>query len=40
MGIFQSGAVDENRLGLLMTGGEARLAEQAIDLSAPALEGE
>jgi simple sugar transport system ATP-binding protein len=40
MGIFKAGAVDEDRLGLLMTGGEARSAEQAIDLSAPALEGE
>jgi simple sugar transport system ATP-binding protein len=38
MGMFESGAVDENRLGLLMTGGEAQLAKQAIDLHAPALE--
>jgi simple sugar transport system ATP-binding protein len=39
MGTFEAGAVDENRLGLLMTGGEAKLEEQAIDLHAPALEG-
>jgi simple sugar transport system ATP-binding protein len=38
MGVFTAGSVDENRLGLLMTGGEAKLAEHAIDLSAPALE--
>jgi general nucleoside transport system ATP-binding protein len=38
MGIFNAGAVDENRLGLLMTGGEERAEELAIDLHAPALE--
>lgn len=38
MGVFEAGAVDEGRLGLLMTGGEAETAKQAIDLDAPALE--
>jgi simple sugar transport system ATP-binding protein len=38
MGTFEAGAVDENRLGLLMTGGEEQAAKQAIDLQAPALE--
>lgn len=38
MGVFSAGAVDEDRLGLLMTGGEQRLGEMAIDLHAPALE--
>ncbi len=38
MGIFDAGTVDENRLGLLMTGGEEKREEQAIDLHAPALE--
>ena len=33
MGEFVAGSVDEERLGLLMTGGEAKLAEQAIDLA-------
>ncbi|SRR5579884_537821 len=38
MGVFRAGSVDEGRLGLLMTGGEARAEEIAIDLTAPALE--
>lgn len=38
MATFEAGAVDEERLGLLMTGGEEKTAEQAIDLQAPALE--
>jgi len=38
MGIFDAGTVDENRLGLLMTGGDEKTHEQAIDLNAPALE--
>ena len=33
-----AGSVDENRLGLMMTGGEAQTHEQAIDLAAPALD--
>lgn len=40
MGIFNAGEVDENQLGLLMTGGEEKTKEQAIDLAAPALESE
>lgn len=39
MGIFTAGSVDENRLGLMMTGGEAQTEALAIDLNAPALEG-
>jgi simple sugar transport system ATP-binding protein len=39
MGTFEAGAVDEDRLGLLMTGGEAQAEKQAIDLQAPALGG-
>jgi simple sugar transport system ATP-binding protein len=38
MATFAAGAVDEDRLGLLMTGGEEKTAEHAIDLEAPALE--
>jgi ABC-type uncharacterized transport system ATPase subunit len=38
MGIFAAGTVDEERLGLLMTGGERKTAEQAIDLSALGLD--
>jgi ABC-type uncharacterized transport system ATPase subunit len=38
MGIFIAGSVDENRLGLMMTGGEAHTEALAIDLHAPALE--
>lgn len=37
MGIFAAGAVDEEQVGLLMTGGSAHTAEQGIDLTAPAL---
>jgi general nucleoside transport system ATP-binding protein len=37
MGIFDSGESNEEQIGLLMTGGEERLAEQSIDLEAPAL---
>lgn len=37
MGVFQAGAVDEEQVGLLMTGGLAHTAEQSIDLTAPAL---
>jgi simple sugar transport system ATP-binding protein len=40
MGIFKAGAVDENELGLLMTGGAEKTEEQSIDLAAPALEAE
>jgi len=35
MGIFAAGSVDENRLGLLMTGGEQ--PSEAIDLTSPGL---
>jgi simple sugar transport system ATP-binding protein len=38
MGIFNTGDVDEGQLGLLMTGGEEKAKELAIDLNAPALE--
>jgi general nucleoside transport system ATP-binding protein len=37
MGVFGAGAVDEEQVGLLMTGGSAHTAEQSIDLTAPAL---
>jgi simple sugar transport system ATP-binding protein len=37
MGVFAAGAVDEEQVGLLMTGGSAHAAEQSIDLTAPAL---
>lgn len=37
MGVFQAGAVNEDEVGLLMTGGSSHAAEQSIDLSAPAL---
>jgi simple sugar transport system ATP-binding protein len=41
MATFQAGEASEEEIGLLMTGGEHKLAEQAIDLAAPALaEGE
>ncbi len=37
MGIFDAGESNEEQIGLLMTGGEERAAEQSIDLEAPAL---
>jgi ABC-type uncharacterized transport system ATPase subunit len=37
MGDFEAGAVNEEEVGLLMTGGSRHTAEQSIDLSAPAL---
>ena len=40
MAIYNAGEVDENQLGLLMTGGEEKAKEQAIDLHAPALDAE
>jgi len=39
MGVFHAGVVDEEEVGLLMTGGSTHTAEQGIDLSAPALTG-
>jgi len=37
MAIFKAGEADEDRIGLLMTGGAAQTEEQSIDLEAPAL---
>ena len=37
MGVFSAGSVDEDQVGLLMTGGSVQSAEMGIDLSAPAL---
>jgi simple sugar transport system ATP-binding protein len=37
MGIFEAGESNEEEIGLLMTGGAQRAAEQGIDLDAPAL---
>ena len=37
MGVFPAGTVNEEEVGLLMTGGSTHTAEQSIDLSAPAL---
>lgn len=39
MGVFAAGAVSEDQIGLLMTGGAQRTDEQSIDLSAEALTG-
>jgi simple sugar transport system ATP-binding protein len=36
MRIFKSGEANEDQIGLLMTGGEEKAAEQSIDLAAPA----
>jgi simple sugar transport system ATP-binding protein len=37
MDIFSAGAVSEEHIGLLMTGGSDHASEQSIDLEAPAL---